>query len=369
MRRLILIVSAGCIALCLVSITTLAAGAQTSNGDSETGTLDGSISQGTVTGATQSQLEAIRREMAQEDRLPDYTQVVDNTSSGRFVSPGWNTAGTSDLAHGGSYASSVSAAKDARFKLRVPRSGTYSVYGWWTAKEGNTAKARFGVRTSSGTKWSAVNQTTDGGTWIPIGTYEMNAGDYYAVSISTGAGSGTTVAAAVALVSGATNPPPDDLAPADGGPVGAGVRLKTEDVTYSASALSGRVTGRQLIRQGKTHMGTPYRLSPPAPCIAYEVEDCSCFTSKVFRRFGKRLPDSPITQWKYGHLVRDRSQLKLGDLLFWKENGYSNPITHVGMYAGNGYVLHASSYYHKVVKSKMRYVTGYYGAKRVRPPL
>jgi hypothetical protein len=39
------------------------------------------------------------------------------------------------------------------------------------------------------------------------------------------------------------------------------------------------------------------------------------------------------------------------------------------MYAGNGYILHASSYYGKVVKSKMKYINGYYGAKRVRPRL
>ena len=83
--------------------------------------------------------------------------------------------------------------------------------------------------------------------------------------------------------------------------------------------------------------------------------------------FGKRLPDNPVTQWRYGHKVRSKRHLRLGDLLFFKERGYSHPITHVGMYAGNGYILHASSYFGKVVKSKMKYINGYYGAKRVRP--
>jgi hypothetical protein len=36
------------------------------------------------------------------------------------------------------------------------------------------------------------------------------------------------------------------------------------------------------------------------------------------------------------------------------------------MYSGNGYVLHASSYWGKVVNSKMKYVKGYFGAKRIR---
>ncbi len=38
------------------------------------------------------------------------------------------------------------------------------------------------------------------------------------------------------------------------------------------------------------------------------------------------------------------------------------------MYSGNGYVLHASSYYayEKVVESKMEHIEGYAGARRIR---
>jgi hypothetical protein len=368
MRKIQVVFGAAGLAAFLVFITTISAGAQTSDaGASDWGDGGKQVSQGTVTGASRSQLEAVQRDMAEEDRLPEYSQVVDNTAADRFAAPGWKTGGTDDLAHGGSYAASASGAKDARFRFEVPTSGAYSVYAWWPVGEGNSAKARFGVKTSSGTKWSTVDQTSDGGTWIPIGTYDMRAGDYDAVSVSVGEGSGVAVADAVALVNGVTSPPPDDLAPADGGPVSAGVRLKTDDVTYKAASRSGRVTGRQLIRQGRKHMGTRYRHSPPFPCKAYRKEDCSCFTHFVMRHFGKRLPDNPVTQWRYGHKVRSKRHLRLGDLLFFKERGYSHPITHVGMYAGNGYILHASSYFGKVVKSKMKYINGYYGAKRVRP--
>src|SRR5215210_8579478 len=110
MRRLILIVSAGCIALGLVSFTTLGAGAQTSGGSSLSGGTTG-VSQGTLTGATQAELDAVQQELAREDRLPDYSQVVDNTSAGRFAASGWQTGGTDDLAHGGSFAASTDGAK------------------------------------------------------------------------------------------------------------------------------------------------------------------------------------------------------------------------------------------------------------------
>jgi cell wall-associated NlpC family hydrolase len=187
------------------------------------------------------------------------------------------------------------------------------------------------------------------------------------VRVSPGAGSGRVVADAVALVRGVTSPPPEDLAPADGGQVSAGVTLNTGDVTYRASSRDGRVTGRQLIGWGRKHMGTPYSASPPGPCWAREEEDCSCFTHLVMRHFGKSLPDSPVLQFQYGHKVRSRSHLKRGDLVFWKESGPSSPITHVGMFAGNSIVLHASSYYGEVVESKMKYISGYYGARRIRP--
>jgi cell wall-associated NlpC family hydrolase len=252
--------------------------------------------------------------------------------------------------------------------LRVPTSNDYALYAWWPSKQTNSTAVRFGVRTSSGIKWTTVDQTRDGGDWVQIGTYEMRAGDYYAVRVSPREGSGLAVADAVALVRGVTSPPPDDLAPADGGPLSAGGTLHPGELTYSTSSLKGRVKGRRLIRRGRWHIGTRYRLSPPAPCWAYRKEDCSCFTKLVLRRF-KRLPDSPVLQFQYGHKVKSRSNLKRGDLVFFKERGDNRPITHVGMYSGNGYILHASSYYGKVVNSKMKYIRGYYGARRIRPHL
>ncbi len=370
MRKVQIVVGAAALAVFMIFVTTLSAAADTDrragSGAKEYGAQ---ISQGTVTGATASQIAAARKDVAEEEKLPDYSQVVDELSTDRFSAPGWTQAQTNGLAHGGSYVTSTSGAGEARFKLKVPTSNDYSLYAWWPSREGNSTAARFGVRSASGTKWSTVDQTRDGGYWVKIGDYHMEAGDYQAVSISAGEGSGEAVADAVALVRGVASPPPDDLAPADGGRVAAGVPLTSSEATYSAARRSGRVSGRALIRSGRRHMGTPYRLSPPAPCIAYRVEDCSCFTRFTFRRFDKFLPDNPVKQWKYGHRVRSKSNLRRGDLVFFKESGYRGPITHVGLYAGNGNILHASSYFGKVVISKMKYMRGYYGAKRVRPRL
>jgi hypothetical protein len=40
----------------------------------------------------------------------------------------------------------------------------------------------------------------------------------------------------------------------------------------------------------------------------------------------------------------------------------------VGIYSGSGHLIYASSYFGRVVESKMKYIRGYWGAKRLRRP-
>jgi cell wall-associated NlpC family hydrolase len=355
MRRLGLIISVAVLATLFVSIATVTAGAQTTDSTSQL-----SVSQGTVTGANPSERRAAARDMAEEEKLPDYSQVVDNTHSSRFDAPGWKPGGSDVWAHGGNYVSAGASTSDARFKLRTPTNGDYALYAWWPARKGDSSAARFGVETAMGTKWIEADQSRDGGMWVKLGTYEMKAGDRYVVRVSPGGGSGEVIADAVALVRGAASPPPDDLAPAEGS-AGSGKNV------YGASNTNSE--RRDIVRYGRTHIGTPYYHSPPDACWAYEKEDCSCFTRLVYSHFGIELTDNPPEQlWDRSHKWVAQADLKRGDLVFFKESGPYNGITHVAMYSGNGYVLHASSYYAEVVESEMRYLKGYAGARRIHIP-
>src|SRR5829696_7678998 len=252
MREIRVVFAAVGLATFLVFVAMVSAGAQTTDdrsSASDTGTAR--VSQGTVTGASRSELDAVRRDVDEEEQLPDYSMVVKDTSDRRFEASGWKKGATDDLALGGSYATSTAGAGAARFKLKVPTRGDYALYAWWPYKKANSTSTRFGVNTASGTKWTTIDQTRDAGYWTQVGTYDMNAGDYYAVRITTGDGSGVAVADAVALVRGVASPPPNNLAPADGGPVSAGVHLDTGDTTFTASSLSGRVKARRLIRRAR----------------------------------------------------------------------------------------------------------------------
>jgi cell wall-associated NlpC family hydrolase len=94
---------------------------------------------------------------------------------------------------------------------------------------------------------------------------------------------------------------------------------------------------------------------------------CTCETKKTYKRFGHRLSMIESRQWRYdrgARTIRDRSNLRQGDEVFFKERG--RRISHVGVFSGNGNLVHASVYYGKVVESKMKYVNGYFGAKRYK---
>ena len=295
-----------------------------------------------------------------------YSQVVDNASSRHFYSARgeWKKSNNRLTRYGRNYRY-VRPAKDmtpAWFKVRIPTDGFYTVYARWPAAKGNNPETRFQISTTSGLKKARVNQRRDGGVWMRLGAYKMNAGNRYSVQVSgRSKAEGRIVADAVMVVAGTQAAPqagndgasPDSRAPATYGtfPVG------------GETIVGGDAEASEVIERARTHLGTPYRHSPPMPCIAYQSEDCSCFTSLVFSEW-VTMPDNPVGQWYMGTEV-EKSDLLPGDLVFFKEAGMNRPITHVGIYSGRGNMLHASTYWGQVVESPMEYVDGYYGARRL----
>ena len=69
--------------------------------------------------------------------------------------------------------------------------------------------------------------------------------------------------------------------------------------------------------------------------------DCSAFTREVFSQaFGVELPRTAYMQWQIGDPI-NREQLQFGDLVFFKTARYA-PITHVGIYIGEGLFANAA---------------------------
>ena len=317
----------------------------------EAKSASGSVSQGSAVNPDSRAATAAQKDLAEEDGLPDYTQVVDDTTEGRFLAPGWQKRSGNDWSHGESYVSPGPQAETARFKVKIPTTNDYSVYAWWPEASANSTRARYGVGTASGTKWSEIDQRTEGGMWIKLGTYAMKKGERY-VEVSPEA-EGDAVADAVAVVRGEAVLPPEDEAPSGD--------LTARSTSTDTKASQG--SGYAVVRAARRHIGDRYAYGT---CTSSR-KSCTCVTKKATSPFGHNMPMTELGQWRYSRSVFVRYRnLQPGDEVFFKENGRSGPITHVGIYSGNGNLVHASTYFGKVTESKMKYVTGYAGAKRFR---
>ena len=133
---------------------------------------------------------------------------------------------------------------------------------------------------------------------------------------------------------------------------------------YEAARAGGRASGKDVVRAARRHLGTRYRY---ATCSSSRMS-CTCLTKKTWARFGHKLSMGERGQRRYEPSRKvAKADLRPGDVVFFKEGGPRRGITHVGLYSGRGNLVHASAYFGKVVESKMRYIKGYSGAKRLRP--
>ena len=83
------------------------------------------------------------------------------------------------------------------------------------------------------------------------------------------------------------------------------------------------------------------------------------------KQSGISLPRTTTEQYKIGSYV-SKSNLQPGDLVFL-QNTYREGISHVGIYIGNGEMIHASSSKGVVISklSSSYYTQHYYGSRRV----
>lgn len=88
------------------------------------------------------------------------------------------------------------------------------------------------------------------------------------------------------------------------------------------------------VQAALTRIGDPYVWGATGPSSF----DCSGLMVWAFKQAGKTLPRSSQAQLASGTAV-DRNDLKPGDLVIYYPDAH-----HVGMYVGDGYVIHASTF-------------------------
>ena len=90
-----------------------------------------------------------------------------------------------------------------------------------------------------------------------------------------------------------------------------------------------------VVDSARKYLGTPYVWGGTSP----SGFDCSGFTQYVLAQNGKSIPRTSQEQFASGQAV-DKSQLQAGDLVFYDWSG-GTEATHVGIYEGNGKMIHA----------------------------
>ena len=121
--------------------------------------------------------------------------------------------------------------------------------------------------------------------------------------------------------------------------------------------------GQQIVDYAMGYLGSKYVYGGSSP----SGFDCSGFVSYVYKNFGYSITRSATSQYRNDGVKIAKSDLSVGDLVFFSANGGSS-ITHVGLYIGDNEFIHASTPSSGVIISRLDstyYLNVWYGAKRI----
>lgn len=127
----------------------------------------------------------------------------------------------------------------------------------------------------------------------------------------------------------------------------------------SSSSTGGTYTGpatgdvKAVLDYAFAQLGKPYQYAAAGP----DAFDCSGLTMMAWRQAGVSLPHSSRMQYSEGRKV-SRSELQPGDLVY-----FYSPISHVGIYVGDGEIIHATHPGDVVSRDPISYMP-YAGATR-----
>lgn len=135
---------------------------------------------------------------------------------------------------------------------------------------------------------------------------------------------------------------------------GRGETVSAADADHRGSV--DRAHGRKIVEHARSWLGTPYRYGGNDR----RGVDCSGLTCNVYSSAaGVKLPRDSRSQKDFCRKI-SRSALQEGDLVFFTGKRGSNKVNHVGIYVGDGRMIHASSSRGVMVSD---FTTGYWGER------
>jgi cell wall-associated NlpC family hydrolase len=123
----------------------------------------------------------------------------------------------------------------------------------------------------------------------------------------------------------------------------------------AAPAAAPTAAAQVAVDTALAQLGDPYVWAAAGP----NAFDCSGLTQYAYKAAGISLPHSSISQSTMGKAVA-KADLKPGDLVF-----FYTPVSHVGMYIGNGQIVHAPTTGSVVKIVNLSAMSGYNTARRL----
>jgi cell wall-associated NlpC family hydrolase len=140
--------------------------------------------------------------------------------------------------------------------------------------------------------------------------------------------------------------------------LGAGMTLTTvaAPVPAASAAVAASTQAAQVaVNTAMAQQGKPYAWAGSGP----NSFDCSGLTQFAFKAAGITLPRTSKAQATVGTLIA-KADLQPGDLVF-----FYSPISHVGVYIGNGQMVHAPTSGSVVTTVSVDAMGQFSGARRV----
>ncbi len=136
----------------------------------------------------------------------------------------------------------------------------------------------------------------------------------------------------------------------------------SETVTMPLYSLKDALTLKNaLLTYGMKYIGTPYVWGGETP----RGFDCSGYTQYIFRNNGLTINRSVINQLGNGIVIK-REDLQCGDLVIFSNTTDRGFASHVGMYIGNGMIIHSANGGVATVSLSNSYWNAHYqGARRI----
>jgi cell wall-associated NlpC family hydrolase len=132
-------------------------------------------------------------------------------------------------------------------------------------------------------------------------------------------------------------------------------RAEREPIAAAGPVVASSQAAQVAVDTAMAQRGKPYVWAASGPGSF----DCSGLTSYAYGAAGISLPHSSLMQSRMGQPV-SRAQLQPGDLVF-----FYSPISHVGIYIGNGQMVHAPTSGDVVKVAAVDSMGGFNGGRRI----